>query len=68
MRFGLLRLTIGVAFGITIFFAASIEPEDVIWKYIAIYAPVRMVEWFIIALTIGRTSANQTTLNSILWC
>jgi hypothetical protein len=68
MGFGLLRLTIGMAFGITIFFAASIEPEDVIWKYIAIYAPVRMVEWFILALIIGRTSANQTTLNSILWC
>ncbi len=38
------------------------------WKYIVVYTPVRMVEWFIMALIIGRTSDNQTTLNSILWC
>jgi hypothetical protein len=28
---------------------------------------VRMAEWFILALIIGRKSVNQT-LNSIMWC
>ena len=66
--FGILRLAIGVAFGLAIFFAVPTQPENVMWKYVAIYAPVRMVEWFIMALSIGRTSDHQTTLNSILWC
>ena len=66
--FGILRLAIGVAFGLAIFFAVPTQPENVMGKYVAIYAPVRMVEWFIMALIIGRTSDNQTTLNSILWC
>lgn len=66
--FGILRLAIGVAFGVVIFFAVSTQPENVMWKYVAIYAPVRMVEWFVMVLIIGRTSDNQTTLNSILWC
>jgi hypothetical protein len=66
--FGLLRLAIGVAFGITIYFAGSIEPGDVIWKYIAIYAPVRMVEWSILAFLIARGSELKTILRSVLWC
>jgi hypothetical protein len=66
--FGILRLAIGVGFGIAIFLAVSTRPEDVLWKYVGIYAPVRMVEWFMMALIIGRTSDHQTTLNSILWC
>ena len=66
--FGLIRLAIGVGFGIVIFFAASIDPEDVLWKYLAIYTPVRLVEWFILALVIGRNSDKQTPLNSIFWC
>jgi hypothetical protein len=66
--FGILRLAIGVAFGIAIFLAVPTQPEDVMWKYVAIYTPVRIVEWFIMALLIARTSDSRTTLNSILWC
>jgi hypothetical protein len=66
--FGLLRLAIGVAFGITIYFMGSIEPEDVIWKYIAIYAPVRMVEWSGLAFLIARGAAVKRALSSVLWC
>ncbi len=66
--FGILRLAIGVVFGIAIFFIASTQPEDVVWKYIVIYTPVRLVEWFIMTSLIGRTSDNQTTFNTILWC
>jgi hypothetical protein len=66
--FGLLRLAIGVAFGVAIFFMVPTQPEDVLFKYIAIYAPVRLVEWFILVLIIGRQSDQQTALSSVLWC
>ncbi len=66
--FGILRLAIGVAFGVAIFLVAPTQPEDVIWKYVAIYTPVRVVEWFIMALIIGRASDNHTILDSVLWC
>jgi hypothetical protein len=66
--FGLLRLCIGIAFGIAIFLLLRAQPEDLLWKYIAIYAPVRMAEWFILVLIIGRDSENQTSLKAILWC
>ena len=65
---GLLRLTIGVVFGIAIFFSVPTKPEDVVWKYIAIYAPVRLVEWSILAFIIDGDSGVKTTFNSVLWC
>jgi hypothetical protein len=66
--FGILRLGIGVAFGLVIFFLVQAQPEDVLWKYVAIYLPVRMVEWLIMALIIGRKSGRQSAFNSIAWC
>ena len=66
---GALRLAIGLVFGIVIFFlAGSIEAEDALWKYIAIYAPVRLVEWFILAVIIGRESYSRTPVTLMLWC
>jgi len=66
--FGILRLAIGVAFGVAIFLSGPIQPEHLAWKYIVIYAPVRMVEWLILALIIGRPSDAQRPLSTILWC
>ncbi len=66
--FGILRLTIGIAFGVAIFLMVPTQREDVIWKYLVIYTPVRMVEWFIMALIIGRTVERRTTVSTILWC
>ena len=66
--FGILRLVIGIGFGLVIFFVVRTGPEDLLWKYIAIYAPVRMLEWFMLALIIGRASENRTILNSVMWC
>ena len=70
---GVLRLAIGIGFGITIFGATlllsgPISAEHLIWKYIAIYAPIRMVEWSILAWIIGRRSETQTRLTWVLWC
>ena len=66
--FGPLRLAVGVAFGVAIFFIVPTQPEDVLFKYIAIYTPVRLVEWFILVLIIGKRSDKQTALNSAFWC
>jgi hypothetical protein len=66
--FGVLRLAIGVVFGVAIFFVIPTQPQDLLWKYIVIYVPVRMVEWFILALIIGRQSENQTPLKIVTWC
>jgi hypothetical protein len=65
---GILRLAIGVAFGVAIFLSGPIQPEHLVWKYIGIYAPVRMVEWLILALIIGRVAGVQKPFSSILWC
>jgi len=66
--FGFLRLAIGIVFGLAIFFAGPIQPEQLVWKYIGIYAPIRLVEWLILALIIGRGSAARRPLGTILWC
>jgi hypothetical protein len=66
--FGVLRLAIGVGFGIAIFLVVSTQRQDLLWKYIAIYTPVRMVEWFILGALSGRKSDTQTLSNLVLWC
>jgi hypothetical protein len=66
--FGSLRLAIGVLFGITIFLAVPAQPNDLLSKYLAIYAPVRLVEWLILAWIIRRNSANKKLSTTLLWC
>ena len=67
--FGLFRLGIGIVAGLSIFFLATVRPEEVLWKYLEIYAPVRLVEWFIIVWVV-RWKLNLTiaTPGSLLWC
>lgn len=70
---GVLRLMIGIFFGVAIFFFFPASPNDLLFKYIAIYTPVRLVEWLIIAGIIGwkatQPSQQSTSpLPPILWC
>jgi hypothetical protein len=65
---GVIRLAIGVGFGVMIFLAAATENQDLLWKYVAIYSPVRMLEWLILAFMIARTSRVRTARNVVLWC
>jgi hypothetical protein len=65
---GLLRLAIGVVFGVAIFIAVPAQPDDVLWKYLAIYAPVRLVEWSILAWIIGRKSDHKNFSTALFWC
>jgi hypothetical protein len=65
---GVLRLAIGVVFGVAIFVVVPAQRDDLLWKYIVIYAPVRMLEWFILALIIRRNSENKATSATVRWC
>lgn len=66
--FGLLRLAIGVFFGIAIFIAVPVQREDVLWKYLVIYAPIRLVEWLILAWIILRSVTRENFSTALLWC
>lgn len=68
VRLGAVRLVIGIGVGVVIFLAFSTGPENLLGKYIAIYAPVRLVEWFILALIIGNEQGKRTGTGVILWC
>ena len=65
---GLLRLGIGIVFGVAIFFATPVQREDLLWKYLAIYAPVRLLEWLILAMIILRASFNMRLRSALFWC
>lgn len=58
LRFGLLRLGIGIAFGVSIFFVGGMmhlnPPVHPFVVYIAVYAPVRVVEWLIVWAILSR--------------
>jgi hypothetical protein len=58
----------GVLFGVAIFFAVPAQPDDVLWKYLAIYSPVRLVEWFIVACIVRRHAENPAPKSTLLWC
>jgi hypothetical protein len=66
-RFGVLRLGIGIIFGTVIFFAAGATADDLLWDYIKIYTPVRLLEWFILAWLILRNSGKKITRETWLW-
>ena len=71
--FGVLRLIIGVFFGVLIFFLFPSSANNLLFKYVVIYGPVRLVEWSIIA-GIMRWKAPRASQHSatplwpILWC
>jgi hypothetical protein len=68
LGFGTLRLGIGVMFGVAIFLAVPAQRDDVIWKYLLIYSPVRLVEWFIVAWIIRRNNENRAPKSALWWC
>lgn len=72
IAFGLLRLLIGIFFGVVVFFSFSSSPDHLLFKYVAIYAPLRLIEWSILAGIIRwttRTSQqNASLLPPIFWC
>jgi hypothetical protein len=67
---GVLRLMVGIFFGVAIFFLFPSSPNALLFKYIAIYGPVRLVEWLIIAWVIQLKVSRQypSTLRALFWC
>ncbi len=75
LRVGLLRLLLGVVFGLIIYLLGSIvysalidAPVKDVLTYLAVYVPVRWVEWSIIAMVIAPSNLGfgvfWTGLNS----
>jgi hypothetical protein len=62
LGFGLIRLLIGVAAGVAIFFIGGISHwsawPNLLLQYLAVYAPVRWFEWGIMELLIVRERRN----------
>ena len=62
---GLLRLVMGIVFGVLIFFAAlslNNATRNSFVTYLIVYVPVRFVEWLIISFIINRNiSARRST-------
>ena len=65
--FGLLRLAIGVLFGVTIFIAFPAQADDALAKYLEIYTPVRFIEWLILAWLISLNSDDRKSSNVLAW-
>ena len=72
-RFGAARWTLGLIFGIGVFFSVgSIDAEAAARIYFLVYSPIRVIEWGIMAFLIaGRVSPArraQSTLRLSVWC
>ena len=68
LGFGVLRLIIGVVAGVSIFFLVRVERSDLLGKYIEIYAPVRLLEWFVLWSILRRTSGRAGVAKALCWC
>jgi hypothetical protein len=53
--YGLVRLAIGICFGILVFIFYRTDNENLFAKYLAIYIPIRFVEWGLLAIFILQT-------------
>jgi hypothetical protein len=61
-------LGIGILFGISIFFIIPVRSDDVLWKYLTIYTPVRWVEWLILAWILRRNLQRTGLVTTLGWC
>jgi hypothetical protein len=70
--FGALRLAIGVLFGIGVFIVGGMlglgVPKNTVALYLEIYAPIRWVEWSILAAALSpRTEGSRFLLGARNW-
>jgi hypothetical protein len=57
--YGLVRVVIGIGFGILVFLFYRTDNENLLAKYLAIYIPIRFVEWGLLAIFILQVQAIQ---------
>lgn len=71
LLFGFIRLVIGVCFGVAVFLAGGmmhLEPSaNPLPMYFAVYAPIRLVEWSIMAFLIADGSRTIHWAKLCLW-
>jgi hypothetical protein len=68
IRYGAIRWLIGLFAGITVFFAAgSIDAGDAASKYLAIYVPLRIVEWGLMAWLITGPPRGRSIGQTLAW-
>jgi len=68
LGYGLIRLAIGIGFGLGVFFSINVSRDDLLWKYLEVYAPIRLVEWLIVVLMLRRGASHFTAGSAFLWC
>jgi len=70
LKFGLLRLGIGIAFGVTIFIEGGMmhlnPPAHPLAVYVSVYAPVRVVEWLVMYAILQKQTLPQRALSASL--
>ena len=67
--YGFLRLFVGIVFGVVIFFSYQPPAKNLLAPYLAIYAPIRLVEWLIIAGVFAMKSESPLPRGkALLWC
>lgn len=68
LKYGFLRLLLGVLFGAMIFITYQTNNENLGMKYIMIYFPIRIIEWWLIYKLIIRTyPAPKKNIQIWLW-
>src|SRR5947209_20615544 len=66
--FGLLRLGIGIVFGIGIFFIIPVQADNVLWMYLTIYTLVLLVESLILAWILRPILQVKNLITIIIGC
>ena len=71
LSFGFVRLLLGACFGLAVFFAGGLlhleVPANPLLMYFAVYSPIRLVEWSIMAYLIHDESTSPAAVKLSGW-
>jgi hypothetical protein len=71
LLFGFIRLLIGGCFGVAVFLVGGMmhldPPAHPLLMYFAVYAPIRLLEWSIMAYLIADSSKSVDSVKVCLW-
>jgi hypothetical protein len=62
-----MRWLLGLAFGVAIFFAFATSRDHVWQQYVAVYVPVRCVEWSIIGVIFAPSASQLSLGRKLAW-
>lgn len=68
LKFGFIRMLIGILFGLMIFIAYRTDNTNLAFKYFIIYLPIRVIEWGILYRMISKSQPSPRSPMQIwLW-